>query len=153
MVDAPRIGTCASSATSCWCWGRSARLFDFLTFGLLLLVFHAGEALFQTGWFIESLATQVLVIFVIRTRGNPLRSRPHPLLTASSLVVVGVAVALPFTPLGGWFGFVPVPPLLLVVLVPMTLCYLGIVQLVKHWFYQFHPLSGLSPARALVALP
>ncbi len=56
--------------------GPVSSLFDFLTFGLLLLVFGAGQALFQTGWFIESLATQVLVIFVIRTRRNPLRSRP-----------------------------------------------------------------------------
>ena len=60
--------------------GPVSSLFDFLTFGLLLLVFGAGQALFQTGWFIESLATQVLVIFVIRTRRNPLRSRPSPYL-------------------------------------------------------------------------
>ena len=126
--------------------------FDFLTFACCSGC-STPAGLFRTGWFIESLATQVLVIFVIRTRRSPFRSRPHPLLTASSLLVVGVAVALPFTPLGGWFGLVPVPPLLLVVLVPMTLCYLGIVQLVKHGFYQFHPLSGLSPAPALVALP
>jgi P-type Mg2+ transporter len=56
-------------------------IFDFLTFGLLLLVFGANAALFQTGWFIESLATQVLVIFVLRTRRNPLRIRPHPRLS------------------------------------------------------------------------
>ena len=56
--------------------GPVSSIFDFLTFGLLLLVFHASEALFQTGWFIESLATQVLVIFVLRTRRNPLQSHP-----------------------------------------------------------------------------
>ena len=65
--------------------GPVSSVFDFLTFGLLLLVFHANEALFQTGWFIESLATQVLVIFVLRTRRNPLRSRPHPLLVTTSV--------------------------------------------------------------------
>ena len=87
--------------------GPVSSVFDFLTFGLLLLVFHANEALFQTGWFIESLATQVLVIFVLRTRGNPLRSRPHPLLATTSVAVVVLAVVLPFTPLGAWFGFAP----------------------------------------------
>ena len=87
--------------------GPVSSIFDFLTFGLLLLVFHANEALFQTGWFIESLATQVLVIFVLRTRRNPLRSRPHPLLAATSIAVVVLALLLPFTPLGAWFGFVP----------------------------------------------
>ena len=86
--------------------GPVSSIFDFLTFGLLLLVFHANEALFQTGWFIESLATQVLVIFVLRTRRNPLRSRPHPLLAATSIAVVVLAILLPFTPLGAWFGFV-----------------------------------------------
>ena len=86
--------------------GPVSSLFDFLTFGLLLLVFGAGQALFQTGWFIESLATQVLVIFVIRTRRNPLRSRPSPYLVVAALGVVGLAILLPFTALGRWFGFV-----------------------------------------------
>ena len=79
--------------------GPVSSVFDFLTFGLLLLVFHADEALFQTGWFIESLATQVLVIFVLRTRRNPLKSRPHPLLATTSVAVVGLAVRLRWTPI------------------------------------------------------
>src|SRR5271166_5689297 len=72
--------------------GPVISIFDFLTFALLILVVHATEALFQTRWFIESLATQVLVIFVLRTRGNPLRSRPHPLLSATSVAVVVLAI-------------------------------------------------------------
>src|SRR5437867_8224657 len=71
-----------------WVLGPVSSLFDFLTFYVLLAVLKADEALFQTGWFIESLATQVLVIFVIRTRRNPLGSRPHPVLVATSLMVV-----------------------------------------------------------------
>ncbi len=126
--------------------GPVSSAFDFLTFGILLWIFHAGQSLFQTGWFIESMATQVLVIFIIRTRGDPFRSRPHPLLATTSLLVVAVAVALPFTPLDSWFGLVPVPPVLLAVLVPMTLGYLAVVQVVKLWFYRMHPLSSaLSP--------
>lgn len=110
-------------------------LFDFLTFGLLLWVFQAGEALFHTGWFIESLATHVLVIFVIRTRGNPLRSRPHRLLVVTSLAAVGAAVLLPYTGLGAWFGFVPPPPALLLALAVMTGAYLLAAEAAKRWFY------------------
>ena len=79
--------------------GPVSSVFDFLTFYIMLAVFHAGEALFHTGWFIESMATQVLVIFIIRTRKNPFRSRPNPWLIACSLTVVAVAVLLPFTPM------------------------------------------------------
>ena len=63
--------------------GPISSLFDFLTFYVMLVVLQAGEKLFQTGWFVESLCTQVLVIFIIRTRGNPLKSRAHPLLTVN----------------------------------------------------------------------
>src|SRR5262249_18721776 len=70
--------------------GPVSSLFDFLTFFVLLRVLHADEALFHTGWFVESLATQVLVVFVIRTRGNPWYSRPSPVLTVTSLAVVAV---------------------------------------------------------------
>ena len=118
--------------------GPVSSLFDFLTFGLLLWVFRAGEALFHTGWFIESLVTQVLVIFVIRTRGSPLKSRPHRLLVASSLSVAGIAIALPFTPVGNWFGFVSPPAGMLAALAGMTAIYLVIVEYMKRWFYAFH---------------
>src|SRR5690606_17190361 len=66
-------------------FGPISSLFDFVAFTVLLFVFHAGEPLFQTGWFVMSLASQVLVIFVIRTRLRPWQSRPHPALVASSL--------------------------------------------------------------------
>ncbi|MYM76266.1 HAD-IC family P-type ATPase, partial [Duganella sp. FT134W] len=72
--------------------GPVSSVFDFLTFYLLLAVFDAGQALFHTGWFIESLASQVLVIFLLRTRGNPLRSRPHPALALGALAVLAAAV-------------------------------------------------------------
>jgi len=115
--------------------GPVSSLFDFLTFYVLIAVFHADQALFQTGWFIESLATQVLVIFVIRTRGNPLKSRAHPLLTATSLAVVCIAVLLPFTPVGSGFGFVAPPLKFLIILPAMTIAYLLMVEFVKRRFY------------------
>ena len=92
--------------------------------------------MFHTGWFVESLATQVLVIFVIRTRGNPFRSRPSSILTATSFAVVALATVLPFTPLGARLGFVPVPGLFFVILAGMVGAYLAMVQAVKTWFYR-----------------
>jgi len=117
--------------------GPVSSLFDFLTFYVLLVVLQASERLFQTGWFIESLCTQVLVIFVIRTRGNPLKSRPHPLLAATSLAVVALAAILPLTPLGAHFGFVPPPPAFYAILGGMVVAYLCIVELVKRGFYRW----------------
>ncbi len=116
--------------------GPVSSLFDFLTFYVMLHVFRAGEALFQTGWFIESLATQVLVIFVIRTRGNPLRSRPSRLLTLTSLTVVVLAALIPLTPLAHALGFVPPPPRFFLILAAMVAVYLAGVQGVKVWFYR-----------------
>jgi Mg2+-importing ATPase len=126
--------------------GPVSSIFDFLTFGLLLLVFHADEALFQTGWFIESLATQVLVIFVLRTRRNPLRSRPHPLLATTSVAVVVLAVVLPFTPLGVWFGFVPPSAAFLLAIAGLTASYLLLAQGAKWAFYQLWQPAGIAPA-------
>jgi Mg2+-importing ATPase len=118
--------------------GPISSLFDFLTFYLLLTVLGAGEALFQTGWFVESLATQVLVIFVIRTRANPFKSRPHPILVATSLAVVAIGVALPLTPLGAYFGFVPPPARFYWILAAMVVLYLVMVEVAKRGFYRWY---------------
>ena len=111
--------------------GPISSVYDFLTFYVLLQFFRAGEAEFHTGWFVESLATQTLVIFVIRTFGNPLRSKASVALTVTALGVVAVGVLLPFTPLAGVLGFVPLPPLYFAFLGGATLTYLGLVELVK----------------------
>jgi Mg2+-importing ATPase len=97
---------------------------------------HAGKALFHTGWFVESLATQVLVIFIIRTRRSPLRSRPHAVLAATSLAVVAVTLLLPFTAAGRRIGFVPPPPAFFLILAGMVALYLGAVEMAKQWFYR-----------------
>ncbi len=116
--------------------GPISSVFDFLTFYVLLEILKADEKLFQTGWFVESLCTQVLVIFVIRTRGNPFRSRPHPLLTFTSLAVVAIAVGLPLTPIGAQLGFVAPPAYFYGILAAMVLTYLGVVEVVKRVFYK-----------------
>jgi Mg2+-importing ATPase len=115
--------------------GPVSSIFDFLTFALLLRVFHAAEAEFQTGWFVESLATQVLVIFVIRTRGNPFRSRPSLGLGLAALGAVGVAVVLPLSPFAPALGFVPLPLAFFGALAGLVVVYLAAVEGVKRWFY------------------
>jgi Mg2+-importing ATPase len=116
--------------------GPVSSLFDFFTFYLLLVVLAANETLFRTGWFVESIATQVLVIFVIRTRRNPLASRPHPALALTSLGVVALAMLLPFTPLAGWLGFAPLPPLFFLLLAGLVVAYLCLVEVVKRHFFR-----------------
>jgi len=118
--------------------GPISSLYDFMTFGVLLGPFRANEVLFHTGWFVESLATQTLVVFVIRTSGNPLLSRPSRQLTGAVLACVAAAVLIPYTRLGAYLGFVPVPGLLLLAIGVLTLTYLGVVQSVKTRFYRRH---------------
>jgi Mg2+-importing ATPase len=114
--------------------GPVSSIYDLLTFYVLIRWLHADAASFHTGWFIESLATQTLVVFVIRTRGNPLRSRPSVPLVASVTVVVAAGLVLPWTPLAGLFGFVPLPWAFFVFLAPATASYLLLVQLLKRRF-------------------
>jgi len=126
--------------------GPVSSVFDFLTFFVLLRVLQADEALFHTGWFVESLATQVLVIFIIRTRGNPWSSRPSPWLAVTSLTVVAVAVLLPLTPLGVHLGFVPPPLRFFPILAGMVVIYLYTVEVVKRWFYRHMASEEIAPA-------
>jgi len=111
--------------------GPISSIFDFLTFFILLRVFHAGAVLFHTGWFVESLATQTLVVFIIRTAGNPLRSRPSTPLVITVLLVVAIGILLPYMPLAVPLGFTPLPGLYFLFLIAMTIAYLLLVALVK----------------------
>lgn len=111
--------------------GPISSLYDFLTFYVLASLMKAKEAEFHTGWFVESLATQILVIFVIRTAGNPLKSRPSLALTGTTLGIVAVATGLPYTPLAPMLGLVPLPMAFYAFLIPATATYLLMVQLVK----------------------
>jgi P-type Mg2+ transporter len=140
MVARPRRWDLAIVRKFMLVFGPLSSIFDFVTFGLLLWVFQADAALFHTGWFIESLLTQILVIFVIRT-ANPLRDPPHPALVASSLCALGVAGALPFSPLAHWLGFVAPPAALLGAVALVTLIYLLLVHCVKRWFFRRYELN------------
>lgn len=111
--------------------GPISSVYDFLTFYVLLALLHAGQQEFHTGWFVESLATQTLVLFVIRTAGNPLRSRPSRSLTVTTLGIVLLGVLLPFTPLAAELGFTPLPPIYFAFLGGATLTYLLLVEMAK----------------------
>jgi Mg2+-importing ATPase len=117
-------------------FGPVSSVFDFLTFYVLLRLFGAGEALFQTGWFVESITTQVLVVFAIRTRRRFYRSRPHRSLVILALGIVAIAILLPFLPVGRWFGFVAPPPLFFAYLLGATVTYLVLVEVCKAAFYR-----------------
>jgi Mg2+-importing ATPase len=111
--------------------GPISSIFDFLTFYIMLRYFHAGEALFHTGWFVESLATQTLVLFVIRTMGNPLRSRPSGPLAFTTIAVVLIGVILPFSPLAAILGFTPLPAPYFAFLGASIVIYLLLVEIAK----------------------
>ncbi|MGC8849622.1 MAG: magnesium-translocating P-type ATPase, partial [Candidatus Bathyarchaeia archaeon] len=117
--------------------GPVSSVFDFITFFIMLLLFHASEPLFQTAWFIESLSTQTLVIFAVRTRRTPFyKSRPSKPLLLSSLGIVGFALILPFTTLGELFHFVKPPFTFYPVLAGLIGAYLALTEIVKKWFYK-----------------
>lgn len=125
-------------------FGPISSLYDFLTFFVLRTVFHADVSLFHTGWFVESLATQTLVVFVIRTVGNPFRSRPSWALMATVTAVVVIGAVLPWSPLARPLGFTA-PPLPFVVFVAAAVVtYLALVGVAKRLFYRFHPLTGAT---------
>ncbi|WP_083914226.1 magnesium-translocating P-type ATPase [Nocardia concava] len=121
-------------------FGPISSLFDFATFGIMLWVFHAGESLFHTGWFVESLATQTLVLFVIRTRRTPFyRSHPSVALLTATLAAVGIGALLPATPLAATLGFQPLPGGFFVALLAMIVVYLALAEAAKHWFFRTTP--------------
>jgi Mg2+-importing ATPase len=121
-------------------FGPISSIFDFATFGIMLWVFHAGPALFRTGWFVESLATQTLVIFVIRTRRVPFfRSHPSLPITLAALGVVTVGAVLPYTGrLARILGFQPLPGGFFLALAGIVVVYLVLVEIGKYWFYRLY---------------
>jgi Mg2+-importing ATPase len=116
-------------------FGLVSSAFDFLTFGTLLWVFRAGPEEFRTGWFIESLLTELVIALVVRTRRRFYRSRPGKLLLASSLIVISIALVIPYLPFDSIFGFVPLPPPLMLAMIGLTLAYVVAAEIAKKYFY------------------
>ncbi len=119
--------------------GPLSSAFDLLTFAGLSLIFHVAAPEFRTAWFLESMATQILVVFVIRTNGRPWADLPRPALALSSLGALLVAMVLPFTPVGDWFGFVAPPLAVMASLAGVTLAYLVLAELLKTFLFDHRP--------------
>jgi len=112
-------------------FGLVSSVFDYLTFGALLLMLRASEAQFQTGWFIESLMTELFIVMVIRTHRSIFQSKPGRILAIATLVVAGSTIVLPYTALGAMFGLVPLPWTFMLTLLVITVLYLITSEIVK----------------------
>jgi P-type Mg2+ transporter len=127
-------------------FGPISSLFDFATFAILLLAFDASHTLFRSGWFVESLATQSLAIFAIRTRRVPFfRSRPSRPLLVSTFAVVAIGFALPFSPLAHTLGFTALPAGLFGAIVAIIPTYLLLLELGKRIFYRREAAIARTP--------
>jgi len=115
--------------------GPISSIYDFLTFYVLLHFFHASQPEFHTGWFVESLATQTLVLFIIRTMGNPLRSRPSKPLAVTTILMVAIGVILPYSPLGPLLGFTVLPRPFYWFLAASIVTYLVLVEVAKRLLF------------------
>jgi len=136
QVDRPRRWDIRFVRNFMVVFGLVSSVFDYVTFGMLLYWLRATEGEFQTGWFVESLMTQLFIVLVIRTQRPFFRSRPGRLLLIATLAVAGTTIFLPYTPLGALFGFVPLPPLFVLLLLGITGGYLVASELVKGWFFR-----------------
>jgi Mg2+-importing ATPase len=132
-------------------FGLLSSVFDYLTFGLLLLVLRAGQTEFRTGWFVESVISAALIVLVVRTRGLFFRSRPsRPLQLATALCVLAT-VALPYSPLAGLMGLSPLPLFFLGALLVIVAAYIGAAEVTKRLFFRWADRTGPRPVRPLFA--
>jgi Mg2+-importing ATPase len=136
LVERPQRWSMAFIGRFMLTFGLLSSLFDLLTFGVLLGLFAAGVELFRTGWFVESLLTELVVALVVRTRRPFYRSRPGNLLLVSTIAVAALAVVIPYFPLSRLLGFVAIPPTMLLVLVGITALYVLATELLKARFYR-----------------
>jgi len=117
-------------------FGVLSSLFDLLTFALLLGVFHAAPELFRTTWFVESLLTQLVIVLVVRTRRPFFRSRPGRLLLRLTMLLIPLALAIPYLPASRLLGFVPLTPALMAAVCGIAVLYVAATELMKRWFYR-----------------
>ena len=117
-------------------FGLISSSFDYLTFFVLLRVFHADAGLFRSGWFVESVVSAALVVLVIRTAKPFFKSRVGKGLCFATILSILAAIALPYTPLGALLGLVPLPGSLLAALGLVVVCYMVTAEIAKRWFYR-----------------
>lgn len=136
MINYPRRWDIKAIRKFMITFGIVSSVFDFLTFGLLLLVLHATQVQFRTGWFIESVISASIIVLVIRSRKPFFRSKPGKHLLIATLSIFVVTLILPFTPLAGIFGFSPLPLPFLMLIGLTVLFYIFTVEIVKKVFYR-----------------
>jgi Mg2+-importing ATPase len=128
-------------------FGLISVIFDLALFGLLLWVIDLAPSVFRTAWFIESLLTELVVLFVIRSRAAVWKSRPSAGLITASLIVAAIALLLPVSPLARLFEFEPLPAWVTLMIIGLTLLYALSVEMAKHWFFRNSRLAGSFTAR------
>ena len=136
MVDHPRRWDIKAIRKFMITFGLVSSVFDYLTFGALLLILNATQNQFRTGWFLESVISASLIVLVIRSRKPFFKSRPSKYLFMATLVVVTVTMILPFTPLGEVFGFSRLPILFLLLIAIIVMGYIVTAEIAKVIFYQ-----------------
>ncbi len=141
MVEKPRRWDTKFIRNYMVAFGLVSSIFDFLTFGTLILLFHASPEEFRTGWFVESLLTELVIALVVRTRHVFFRSRPGKLLLVSTMIVIPIALAIPYLPFMAVFGFVPIPAQLMLAMLALTGLYVLATELNKKFFYARMSLS------------
>jgi Mg2+-importing ATPase len=117
-------------------FGLLSSVFDYLTFGVLLLILHASVEEFRTGWFMESVISASMIVLVIRTRGPFLKSKPSKALLTATFLVVLATILLPYTPLGALFGFAQIPIPYLLTLLLIVVLYIISAEVAKRYFYK-----------------
>ncbi|HTP41533.1 MAG TPA: HAD-IC family P-type ATPase, partial [Nitrospiria bacterium] len=136
MVDHPRRWNLRFIRLFMITFGLVSSIFDYLTFGVLLVMLHASTQEFRTGWFVESVVSASLIVLVIRSRGPFFASRPSAWLLSATLLTVAATLLLPFTPAGRLFGFVPLPLSYLLVMGFIVLAYVLVAEIAKRLFYR-----------------
>jgi Mg2+-importing ATPase len=150
MVEAPRRWDIHFIRRFMLNFGLLSSVFDYLTFGVLLLLLRAPVTHFRAGWFVESVVSAALIVLVIRSRRPFYRSRPSRLLAVTTVLVVCVAIALPYSPLAGLLGFAPLPGIFLAALAVIVVLYVAGAELLKRHFYRragFGRESPVEPGR------
>ncbi len=117
-------------------FGLLSSIFDYLTFGVLLLLLHSKEKAFQTGWFVESVLSAILIVLVVRTRLPFFKSLPGKYLSIATLFILILVLLLPFTPLSTWFGFTRLPVIFYGWMIVIIASYLAAAEFAKKWFYK-----------------
>jgi Mg2+-importing ATPase len=136
LVERPRRWNIQFIRNFMLTFGILSSVFDYLTFGVLLLILHATTDQFRTGWFLESVISASVTVLVIRTRKSFFRSRPGKYLLISTLLIVVVTVLFPFTPLAGLLGFRPLPMMILLIIGIIVVLYIIAAEMTKRSFYK-----------------